>query len=102
MTREEMVAAFTLDRVRSAPSQLDMTKLLWMNGEHLKRRGLDEMAAGLPGRDGAPGAVARRHRAGVFPRRGRLHGRAHQAVSAIWASRRRFSSPRNLRTTRRA
>ena len=37
MTREEMVAAFTLDRVRSAPSQLDMTKLLWMNGEHMRR-----------------------------------------------------------------
>ncbi len=46
MTVAEMVAAFTLDRVRSAPSQLDMAKLLWMNGEHLKRRGLDEMAAG--------------------------------------------------------
>ena len=37
MTRDEMVAAFTLDRVRSAPSQLDMTKLLWMNGEHMRR-----------------------------------------------------------------
>ena len=37
MSREEMVAAFTLDRVRSAPSQLDMTKLLWMNGEHMRR-----------------------------------------------------------------
>jgi glutamyl-tRNA synthetase len=37
LTREEMVAAFTLDRVRSAPSQLDMTKLLWMNGEHMRR-----------------------------------------------------------------
>ncbi|NLG34898.1 MAG: glutamate--tRNA ligase [Lentisphaerae bacterium] len=46
MTREEMVSAFSLDRVRSAPSQLDMTKLLWMNGEHLKRRGPDEIAAG--------------------------------------------------------
>ncbi len=46
MTRDEMVAAFTLERVRSAPSQLDMAKLLWMNGEHLKRRGLDEIAAG--------------------------------------------------------
>lgn len=36
MSREELVNAFTLDRVRSAPSQLDMTKLLWMNGQHLK------------------------------------------------------------------
>ena len=46
MSRDEMIAAFTLDRVRSAPSQLDMAKLLWMNGQHLKRRGLDEIVAG--------------------------------------------------------
>ena len=46
MERAEMVAAFTLDRVRSAPSQLDMGKLLWMNGEHLKRRAPEEIAAG--------------------------------------------------------
>jgi glutamyl-tRNA synthetase len=46
MDRAEMVEAFTLDRVRSAPSQLDMTKLLWMNGEHLKRKGPDAVAAG--------------------------------------------------------
>ena len=46
MSVAEMVKLFTLDRVRSAPSQLDMTKLLWMNGEHLKRRGPDEIAAG--------------------------------------------------------
>lgn len=37
MSREQMVELFTLDRVRSSPSQLDMTKLLWMNGEHLKK-----------------------------------------------------------------
>lgn len=46
MSREEMVRLFTLDRVRSAPSQLDMTKLLWMNGEHLKRLPADERMAG--------------------------------------------------------
>ena len=46
MSRADMVKLFTLDRVRSAPSQLDMTKVLWMNGEHLKRRGPDEVAAG--------------------------------------------------------
>ena len=46
LTRDEMIAAFTLDRVRQAPSQLDMTKLLWMNGQHLKQRGLDELLAG--------------------------------------------------------
>ncbi len=46
MSREDMVKLFTLDRVRSAPSQLDMTKLLWMNGEHLKRRGSEEIVSG--------------------------------------------------------
>lgn len=46
LAREELVAAFELGRVRSSPSQMDMTKLLWMNGEHLKRRGLEEIAAG--------------------------------------------------------
>ena len=47
MSREELVAAFELGRVRSSPSQMDMTKLLWMNGEHLKRRGLEENVAGF-------------------------------------------------------
>lgn len=46
LTRDEMIAAFTLDRVRQAPSQLDMTKLLWMNGQHLKRRGVEDLVAG--------------------------------------------------------
>jgi glutamyl-tRNA synthetase len=46
MSREEMVEAFTLERVRSAPSQLDPVKLLWMNGEHLKRLGPDAVAKG--------------------------------------------------------
>jgi glutamyl-tRNA synthetase len=46
MTREELVEAFTLDRVRSAPSQLDMTKLLWMNGQHLKALSPEARAAG--------------------------------------------------------
>ena len=46
MSREEMVEAFTLERVRSAPSQLDPAKLLWMNGEHLKRLGVDAVAKG--------------------------------------------------------
>ncbi len=46
MSRDEMVNLFTLDRVRSSPSQLDMTKLLWMNGEHLKKQSPEEIAAG--------------------------------------------------------
>ncbi len=46
MSRKQMVELFTLDRVRSAPSQLDMTKLLWMNGEHLKKKSPEAIAAG--------------------------------------------------------
>jgi len=46
MTKAEMVAAFSLERVRSAPSQLDPAKLLWMNGEHLKRLGPEAVAKG--------------------------------------------------------
>ena len=46
LTREEMIEAFTLERVRSSPSQLDMMKLLWFNGQHLKRRAPEEQVAG--------------------------------------------------------
>lgn len=37
LTRDEMVALFTLDRVKSNPAQFDLQKLLWMNGEHIRR-----------------------------------------------------------------
>ena len=36
MTRDEMVSLFTLDRVQSSPAQMDLKKLEWMNGEHMK------------------------------------------------------------------
>lgn len=36
MTREEMVALFTLDRVKSHAAQFDQKKLLWMNGEYIR------------------------------------------------------------------
>ncbi len=35
MTRDELVQAFTLDRVRSAPSQMDLVKLENLNGQYL-------------------------------------------------------------------
>jgi len=35
MTREEMTAAFTLDRVKSSPAQFDIRKLLNMNGMYI-------------------------------------------------------------------
>lgn len=36
MTREEMIAAFDLSTVRSSPAQVDLRKLLWMNGEYVR------------------------------------------------------------------
>ena len=36
MTRDEMVAAFDLSTVRSSPAQMDLRKLLWMNGEYIR------------------------------------------------------------------
>ena len=37
LSREEMVRLFDFDRVQSSPAQFDTTKLLWMNGEHMRR-----------------------------------------------------------------
>ncbi len=37
MSRAELVEAFTLGRVVSSPARMDPAKLLWMNGEHLRR-----------------------------------------------------------------
>ena len=37
MTREEMVAAFDLDRCKSSAARFDLKKLTWMNGEYLRR-----------------------------------------------------------------
>ncbi|HMP75447.1 MAG TPA: glutamate--tRNA ligase family protein [Kiritimatiellia bacterium] len=38
MSREELVAAFTLDRVQSKAAQFDFRKFEWMNAEYLKRQ----------------------------------------------------------------
>lgn len=46
LTVDEMVAAFTLERVHPSPAQVDQAKLMWMNGEHLRRRPLGERVAG--------------------------------------------------------
>jgi glutamyl-tRNA synthetase len=37
MTRDEMVAAFTLERCKSSAARFDLKKLTWMNGEYLRR-----------------------------------------------------------------
>ncbi len=38
MSRDEMVKLFTLERVKSHPAQFDLQKMLWMNGEHIRRQ----------------------------------------------------------------
>jgi len=43
-TREELVDAFSIDRVVKSPSIFDMAKLRWINGQHLKRMGVEEVA----------------------------------------------------------
>ena len=37
MTRDEMVAAFTLDRCKSSAARFDIKKLTWMNGEYVRQ-----------------------------------------------------------------
>lgn len=36
MTRQEMIDAFDITTVRSSPAQMDLKKLLWMNGEYVR------------------------------------------------------------------
>lgn len=37
MSRVEMIEAFSLERIQASPARFDMTKLLWMNGEYMRR-----------------------------------------------------------------
>lgn len=45
MTRQEMIEAFTLDRVKSGASQMDLTKLTHMNAEYIAEMTLDDFIA---------------------------------------------------------
>lgn len=45
MTRQEMIEAFDLSTVRSSPAQMDLRKLLWMNGEYMRALPADGFAA---------------------------------------------------------
>ncbi|MFC1497861.1 glutamate--tRNA ligase [Verrucomicrobiota bacterium] len=44
MTREDMTALFTLDRVKSGPAQMDIKKLTHLNAEYVSELTLDEFA----------------------------------------------------------
>jgi len=54
LTRDEMVAAFTLDRCKSSAARFDLKKLAWMNGEYIRQFPPQEFADELRARlDGA-------------------------------------------------
>ncbi|MBM4156307.1 MAG: glutamate--tRNA ligase [Lentisphaerae bacterium] len=46
LSRDEMTALFSFERVQSSPAQFDMTKMLWMNGEHMRRLPAADRMAG--------------------------------------------------------
>jgi glutamyl-tRNA synthetase len=47
MSRSEIIAAFTLDRVKSAPAQMDLRKLSHMNGLYLAELPLERFVDGV-------------------------------------------------------
>jgi len=47
MSRDELVARFTLERVGSSPATFDYAKLDWMNGVYLRDLAVDDYAARL-------------------------------------------------------
>lgn len=44
-SREQLIAAFTLDRIEHAPAMFDNTKLDWMNGYYIRQLSDDDLAA---------------------------------------------------------
>lgn len=55
LTREEMIGLFTLDRCKSSAARFDIKKLVWMNGEYIRRQPRDVYAAEFTGRVEAAG-----------------------------------------------
>jgi glutamyl-tRNA synthetase len=43
MTREEMIAAFSVDRLNDSPAVFDREKLWWMNGQYMARLSVEEL-----------------------------------------------------------
>ena len=58
LTRDEMVSLFAFDRVQASPAQFDLTKMLWLNGEHMRR---------LPQADRMAGHLADLREHGIEP-----------------------------------
>ncbi len=55
LTREEMVQLFTLDRCKSSAARFDIKKLVWMNGEYIRRQPREVFAAEFVSRVRAAG-----------------------------------------------
>jgi glutamyl-tRNA synthetase len=61
LSREELVAQFTLERVQKNPARFDEQKLKWMNGIYIRALSVDELTARLEaftGRSGLREAAA--------------------------------------------
>lgn len=43
-TTEELIKAFSLDRVQKSPARFDEQRLLWLNGQHIRNLSLDELS----------------------------------------------------------
>ena len=43
MSREEMIAAFSVDRLNDSPAVFDREKLWWMNGQYMARLSVEEL-----------------------------------------------------------
>jgi glutamyl-tRNA synthetase len=55
LTREEMIGLFTLDRCKSSAARFDIKKLVWMNGEYIRRQPREVYAAEFAARVEAAG-----------------------------------------------
>lgn len=42
-SQDELINSFSLDRVQSSPARFDEQRLLWLNGQHIRRLSLDDL-----------------------------------------------------------
>lgn len=47
LSRQEIIDAFTLDRVSKSPAVFDIDKLNWLNQQYIKKLSIDELSAAL-------------------------------------------------------
>ncbi|MEP6710300.1 MAG: glutamate--tRNA ligase, partial [Candidatus Saccharibacteria bacterium] len=42
-SRDELIEKFSLERVQKSPARFDEQRLLWLNGQHIRQLGIDEL-----------------------------------------------------------